>query len=56
MVYALVTSARKMHPYFQVHLVVVLIDQLMKMVLYRPDNMSQLAKWALELEEFDVKY
>ena len=56
MVYALIVSFKKLRLYFQEHTITVLTDQLIRLVLHRSDTSSQLNKWIIELEEFDIKY
>ncbi|KAK3024354.1 hypothetical protein RJ639_043680 [Escallonia herrerae] len=53
---ALVTSARKLRPYFQSHTIVVLTDQPLGKVLQNPDVSGRLVNWSVELSEFDIKY
>ncbi|KAK3024223.1 hypothetical protein RJ639_044692 [Escallonia herrerae] len=53
---ALVTSARKLRPYFQSHTIVVLTDQPLGKVLQNPDASERLVNWLVELGEFDIKY
>ncbi|KAK3027560.1 hypothetical protein RJ639_042329 [Escallonia herrerae] len=53
---ALVTSARKLRPYFQSHSIVVLTDQPLGKVLQNPDASGRLVNWSVELGEFDIKY
>ena len=56
MVFALITESRKLRPYFQAHMILVLTDQPMKKVMNRPDTVGQMILWAVELGEFDIKY
>ena len=53
---ALVTAARKLHPYFQSHTIEVPIEFLMKQVLHKPETSGRPMKWAIELSEFDIIY
>ena len=53
---ALVTTTRKLRPYFQAHTIEVPIDYPMKQVLYKPETSGRLMKWALELSKFDIGY
>lgn len=53
---ALVTAARKLRPYFQAYLIIVLTDQLLRQVLHKPEASGSLVKWSMELSEFDVNY
>ncbi|KAK8944702.1 hypothetical protein KSP39_PZI007770 [Platanthera zijinensis] len=49
-------SARRLRPYFQAHSVQVITDQPLKNVLENPEHSGRLAKWAIELSEFDISY
>ncbi|XP_064975045.1 uncharacterized protein LOC135618071 [Musa acuminata AAA Group] len=53
---ALVLSARKLHPYFQAHPVEVITDQPLQQVLSKFDVAGRLLKWAVELDEHDIRY
>ncbi|KAL6313512.1 hypothetical protein AAG906_005463 [Vitis piasezkii] len=46
---ALKDIARKLHPYFQAHQVIVLINQPLRVTLHKPDLFEQMLKWAIEL-------
>ena len=54
--FAVITSARRLYPYFQAHTVVVLINLPLRRILSQPKMSGRLMKWALELEEFKVIY
>ena len=56
LILALVTTARKLRPYFQAHTIEVPIEYPMKKVLYKPETSRRLMKWAIELSEFDIRY
>ena len=56
LILALVTTARKLHPYFQVHTIKIPIEYPMKQVLHKPETSGRLMKWAIELSEFDIRY
>ena len=56
LILALVTSARKLRPYFQAHTIEVPTEYPMKQVLHRPETSGRLMKWAIELSEFDIRY
>ncbi|KAG7584809.1 Ribonuclease H domain [Arabidopsis thaliana x Arabidopsis arenosa] len=51
-----VTSARKLRPYFQSHPVEVLTNQPLRTILHSPNQSGRLAKWAVELSEYDIEY
>ena len=53
--FALVTVACKLKPYFQAHMVVVLIDKPLRQAISNPDAAGRLALWAIELREFDIQ-
>ena len=54
--YALLIAARRLRPYFQGHTVMLLTDQLIKAILHRADASGRMAKWAIELTEFNINY
>ena len=56
LILALVTAARKLHPYFQAHTIEVPIEYPMKQVLHKLETSGRLMKWAIELSEFDIRY
>ena len=56
LILALVTTSRKLRPYFQAYTVEVPIEYLMKQILHKPETSGRLTKWAIELSEFDIKY
>ena len=53
---ALVTTDRKLRPYFQAHTIEIPIEYPMKQVLHKPETSRRLMKWAIELSEFDIRY
>ncbi|KAK3040924.1 hypothetical protein RJ639_028798 [Escallonia herrerae] len=53
---ALVTSARKLRPYFQSHTIIVLTNEPLRKVLQNPDASVRLVNWSVELGEFGIKY
>ncbi|XP_071739327.1 uncharacterized protein [Rutidosis leptorrhynchoides] len=56
LVCALVHTARRLCRYFQAHPIVVLTDQPIRQVLYKPEVSGQLAKWAIELGEHEINF
>ena len=56
LILALVTTSRKLRPYFQAHTVEVPIEYPMKQILHKPETSGRLIKWAIELSEFDIRY
>ena len=53
---ALVTATRKLKPYFQAHVIIVLTDQPLKKAMSSPEAAGRMALWAIELSKFDVRY
>ena len=56
LILALVTTSRKLCPYFQAHTIEIPTEYLMKQVLHKPEISGRLMKWAIELREFDIIY
>ncbi|KAF8102784.1 hypothetical protein N665_0194s0001 [Sinapis alba] len=56
MALAIVTSARKLRPYFQSHSIVVLTDLPLRTILQNANQSGRLSKWAIELNEYDITY
>ena len=56
LILALVTTARKLCPYFQAHTIKDLTEYPMKQILHRLETYGRLMKWAIELSEFDIRY
>ncbi|GKV06415.1 hypothetical protein SLEP1_g18313 [Rubroshorea leprosula] len=53
---AVVTSARKLRPYFQSHPIIVLTDQPLQQILQKPECSGRLIKWVVELGEFEITF
>ncbi|GKV45238.1 hypothetical protein SLEP1_g52347 [Rubroshorea leprosula] len=53
---AVVTSARKLRPYFQSHPIIVLMNQPLRQILQKPECSGRLIKWAVELGEFEITF
>ncbi|KAK3007246.1 hypothetical protein RJ639_016077 [Escallonia herrerae] len=53
---ALITSARRLRPYFQSHSIIVLMDQPLRKVLLSPEASGRLVNWFVELGEFEIQY
>ncbi|KAL0444352.1 UNVERIFIED_CONTAM: hypothetical protein Slati_2157900 [Sesamum latifolium] len=53
---ALVTAARKLRPYFQSHLVVVLTNHPLKKILADPNISGRMVKWSIEWSEHGIEY
>ena len=56
LILALVTTAKRLRPYFQAHTIEIPIEHSMKQVLHKPETSGRLIKWAIELSEFDIIY
>ncbi|KAF8106158.1 hypothetical protein N665_0146s0004 [Sinapis alba] len=56
MALTIVTSARKLRPYFQSHSIVVLTDLPLRTILHNANQSGRLSKWAIELSEYDITY
>ena len=56
LILALVTTSRKLRPYFQAHTVEVPTEYPMKQILHKPKTSGRLIKWAIKLSEFDIRY
>ena len=55
LILALVTTSRKLRPYFQAHIVEVLTEYPIKQILHKPETSGRLIKWAIELSEFNIR-
>ena len=53
---ALRIAAQKLRPYFQAHPVVVLTDLPLQGIIHKPDLSGRMARWAMELSEYDIQY
>ena len=51
---AVIDTTRKLRPYFQDHQIVIVTSFPVKLVLHKPEVSGSLAKWAVELGEYDV--
>ena len=56
LILALVTTSRKIRPYFQAHTIKVPTEYQMKQILHKPETSRRLIKWAIELSEFEIRY
>ena len=52
--FTLMTVVRKLKPYFQTHMVIILTDKLLWRAMNNPEVAGRLALWAIKLSEFDV--
>jgi hypothetical protein len=53
---AIVVLARRMRPYFQGHLIRVLIEHPLKKILQRPDISGRMVNWVIEIGEFNINF
>ena len=51
---AQIVTGRKLRPYFQAHPIVLVTSFPINLVLHKPEVSGRLAKWAVELGEYDV--
>ncbi|XP_013733765.2 uncharacterized protein LOC106437417 [Brassica napus] len=56
MALAVITSARKLRPYFQSHTVEVLTNQPLRTVMHNTNQSRRFSKWAIELSEHDIVF
>ena len=54
--FTLVTAARKLKPYFQAHMVIVLTDKPLRRAMSNPKAARRMVLWAIELSEFNIQY
>ncbi|PKA52633.1 hypothetical protein AXF42_Ash001614 [Apostasia shenzhenica] len=53
---ALLTTARKLRPYFQSHTIQVVTNQPLLKILHTPKVSGRLLKWSIELGEYDIRF
>ena len=56
LILALVTTVRRLQPYFQAHTIEIPTEHQMKQILHKPETSGRLIKWSIELSEFDIRY
>ena len=56
LILALITTARRLRPYFQAHTIEIPTELPMRQILHKPETSGRLIKWAIELSEFDIRY
>ena len=56
LVLALVTTTRRLRPYFQAHTIEIPTKHPMKQILHKQETSGRLVKWVIELSEFDIRY
>jgi len=53
---AVVTTARKLCPYFQSHKIIIYTNYPIKQVLGKPDLAGRMVAWSVELSEYDIQF
>ena len=56
LILALVTTSKRLRPYFLAHTIEIPTEHPMKQILHKPETSGRLIKWAIELTEFDIRY
>ena len=54
--FALVIAARKLKPYFEAHIILVLMDKPLRRAMSSLKVAGRMTLWAVELSEFDIRY
>lgn len=56
LILAIVVSLRKLQPYYQAHLIIVITDFPLRSIHHSPEASQRLMKWAIELSQYDFLY
>jgi hypothetical protein len=56
LLYVVLIASRKLRHYFQAHKISVVTSYLVKAVLHNPNETGNIAKWAVELAEFELDF
>ena len=56
MALAVITSARKLRPYFQSNTIEILTNQPLRTVMQNTNQSGRLSKWAIDLSEHDIVF
>ena len=56
LILALVTTVRRLRPYFLAHTIKIPTEYPMRQILHKPKTSRRLMKWAIKLSELDIKY
>ena len=56
MAFSLIVASRKLHPYFQAHTIMVMMNQPIQKAMSKLDATSRMIQWVSELSQFDIKY
>ncbi|GAA0145477.1 hypothetical protein LIER_05660 [Lithospermum erythrorhizon] len=55
LVYALIVDAWKLKPYFEAHLIEVVMDQPLRKILENPSRYGRIMKWVIDLSTLHYK-
>jgi hypothetical protein len=56
LLYVVLIASRKLHHYFQAHRISVVTSYPLKVVLHNSNATRNIAKWAVELAEFELDF
>jgi ribonuclease HI len=56
LLYTLLIASRKLHHYFQGHLIKVVTDRPLETILRNPNVTGRVAEWAVELQPFEISF
>jgi hypothetical protein len=56
LIYVVLVASRKLRHYFQAHRVVVVTSYPLKAILHNSNSTGNIAKWAVELAEFQLDF
>ena len=54
--FTMVVASKKLHHYFHAHLIVIMIDQLIRKMMNKIDAAGRLVQRAIKLGQFDIEY
>ena len=54
--FALIVASRKLLPYFQANPITIMTDHPIKKAMNKPEVARRMVQWAIELNQFDIKY
>lgn len=54
--FALIVASRKLCPYFQAHLIIIMMDQTIKKAKNKPNGAKRLIQWVVELSQLNIEY
>lgn len=53
LILVLVMAVRKLRPYFQAHIIIILTTQPLYLILVKPDILGRMMWWSIKLNEFE---